>query len=57
MGNYRVLAPVGFVRNGEGVTHSRPGAVVEVDDDQAKSLVAAGKLEPVKESKAKAADK
>lgn len=54
MGSYRVLAPMGFMRGDAGVT-CWPGAVVEVDADQAKALVAEGKLEPVKGFAAKAA--
>jgi hypothetical protein len=57
MGNYRVLAPVGFVSGGEGVTCQRVGAIFELRDEDAKPLVDAGKLEPVKESKAKSETK
>lgn len=49
--SYRTLGPVGFTSDGKGVTCLKAGVLVEVDAAQAKELVAAGKLEPVKESK------
>jgi hypothetical protein len=49
---YHVLGPCVFNKGGKAVHHMRVGAVVEVDDDQqARALVAAGKLRAVKESK------
>jgi len=49
---YHVLGPCVFNQDGKAVHHMRAGAVVEVDDDQqAKALVAAGKLRAVKEPK------
>lgn len=50
--SYRVVKPVVVVAsNGDVVHHMRAGAVVEVDEVQAKKLVAAGKLALVKEPK------
>lgn len=40
----RVLEPVAFTSDGKGHTCWRVGAVVDVDDEQAKELVAEGKL-------------
>lgn len=48
---YRVLAPVAFMDGDKGVTCTTGGALVEVDDEQAKELVDAGKLEVVKDPK------
>lgn len=41
---YRVLKPMGFMRGEEGVT-CWPGSIVEIDGNQARSMVAAGELE------------
>ena len=48
MKSYTVMAPVAYASGGKGVTCFKVGNVVEVDDEQAKGLVADGKLEPVK---------
>lgn len=53
MKSYRVLMPVAFTSNGKGVTCFKVGSVVQVDDEQAKDLVEAGKLELAVESKVK----
>lgn len=44
MGRYDVVAPCAFMVDGRAVHHTRPGAVVEIGDDQAASLVAGGQL-------------
>jgi hypothetical protein len=46
MKSYKVLLPLGFMFNGEAAT-AWAGAVVELDDKQAKALVAEGKVELV----------
>lgn len=50
MGSYQVLAPCVFTSGEAVVHHTRAGGVAEVDDGEAKALVAAGKLKPVKAS-------
>lgn len=51
MGRYHVVAPCAFTSGEAVVHHMRPGGVAEVDDVEAKELVKAGKLAPVKEPK------
>lgn len=52
MGNYKVVRPVGFTTSdGDAMTCTTVGAVVDVDDGQAEELVANGLLERVKEPK------
>lgn len=46
MGRYKALQPVAFMCGDKAVT-AWVGAVFELDDDVAKKLVRAGKLEPL----------
>jgi hypothetical protein len=49
MSSFRVLMPVAWTTSdGQGMTCFKVGSVVNVDDAQAKGLVAEGKLESVK---------
>lgn len=38
MGKYKIVQPCAFLQGGKAIHHTQPGAVVELDDAQAKQL-------------------